>query len=411
MRTRSDLRPGFWLVFWREIGWLRRRRFLLAMVTVVPLFLTAILTAVFSAGLATRLPVGVLDLDGSDLSRTIVRAVDAAPEVAVAVRVGELAEGRHMILSGRIHGLLFLPRDLERDVLAGRRPEVVFFYDTQAMTTGSLVLRGVAAAVPGVAAGLRIALRTAEGQPADAARASLAPIPVDTHPLFNPTLNYVHFLLTALIPAVLQVLVVTTTAYTVGLDAGTRHRLRTLRRLGGGLWPAMAGKLVPYVIAYLIVLGLADIVLFGAFGLPLRGDRLVLLSGAVLFIAACQLLGALIALIIGSTARAVSIATLLMSPAFGFMGIGFPRIAMSAFAHAWGALLPGTWYLMARVDQTVRGTPLDLSWKPVLVLLAFVIGLATLVATRLVALRGRAARRPGPMMPGPAMPEPKRATP
>ena len=77
MLARSRIRPGFWLVFWREVGWLRRRPFLLGLTTIVPLAQMALLAAVFSAGLATRLPIGVLDLDGSDLSRSIVRMVDA----------------------------------------------------------------------------------------------------------------------------------------------------------------------------------------------------------------------------------------------------------------------------------------------------------------------------------------------
>jgi ABC-2 type transport system permease protein len=127
MLARRQLRPGFSLVFWREIGWLRRRPLLLAFITIVPIGLMTLLTSIFSAGLATRLPIAVLDLDSSDLSRSIIRMVDATPDTAVSVRVGELAEGRGMILSGKVHGLLMLPRNLERDVFAGRRPEVVFF--------------------------------------------------------------------------------------------------------------------------------------------------------------------------------------------------------------------------------------------------------------------------------------------
>jgi ABC-2 type transport system permease protein len=93
-------------------------------------------------------------------------------------------------------------------------------------------------------------------------------------------------------------------------------------------------------------------------------------------------------------ASAVSIATLLTAPAFGFMGIGFPRIAMSWFAYGWGAALPGTWYLMARIDQTIRGTPVALSWRPVLVLLCFVAGLASIAILLLQRIRMRAG--PGP---------------
>lgn len=390
MRPKGELRPGFWLVFWRELAWLRRRPFLLALTTIVPLSLMALLTAVFSAGLATRLPIGVLDLDGSDLSRFVIRTVDAAPDVAVATRVAELAEGRRMILSGEIKGLLYLPKNLERDVAAGRQPEVVFFYNTQTLTTGNLTVRGINNAVPAAAASLRVALRTAEGEPVEEAQADLTPIPVQIHALFNPTLNYVHFLLAALLPSVLQVVIVTSMAYSVGLDFETHHRFRILRRLGGGLWPAMAGKLLPYTILFLMVLGLADSVLFGVFELPLRGENWLLLLAGILFILACQLIGALLALFLKPVGSAISIGTLLTAPAFGYMGIGFPRLGMGAFAYGWGSLLPGTWYLMARIDQTIRGTPLDLSWKPVLILMGFVVGLAGLTAFRLEGIRAEA---------------------
>jgi ABC-2 type transport system permease protein len=103
----------------------------------------------------------------------------------------------------------------------------------------------------------------------------------------------------------------------------------------------------------------------------------------------------LLALVLKPMASAVSIGTLLTSPAFGFMGIGFPRLGMNAFAYGYGAILPGTWYLTARIDQTVRGAPLDLSWNPVLILLAFVVGLASLAALRLEMIRAHNSTKAG----------------
>ena len=392
MLSRRTVRPGFWLVFWREIGWLWRRPFLLGLTTIVRLAQMALLTAIFSAGLATRLPIAVLDLDGSDLSRTIIRTVDATPDTAVAVRAGDLAEGRGLILSGKVNGLLMLPQNLQRDVFAGRRPEVVFFYNTQTLTIGNLTARGVNAAVPNVAAGIKLSLRSEQGEPIELAQADLQPIPVQTHALFNPTLNYVYFLLTTLIPAVLQVVMVMTGAYSVGLDVETPHRLRILRALGGGLLPAMAGKILPYTVLFMLMLGFEDTVLVGMFGLPLHGHAWLLILAGLLFVTSCLLFGVLLAVFLKSTASAVSVGTLLTAPAFGYMGIGFPRLGMSTFAYDWGSLLPGTWYLIARVDQTIRGTPVDLSWKPILVLLVFVVGLAGLVAWRLEVNRATARR-------------------
>ena len=157
--------------------------------------------------------------------------------------------------------------------------------------------------------------------------------------------------------------------------------------LGGGIWPAMAGKILPYTILFMLVLGLSDTLLFVGFGLPRHGHSWLLIIAGLLFILSCQFLGALLALLLKPIASAVSIGTLLTAPAFGFMGIGFPRLGMNAFAYGYGALLPGTWYLIARIDQTVRGTPIDLSWKPLLILLAFTVGLAGLVAWRLESIR------------------------
>lgn len=393
MTPRWRVRPGFLLVFAREFHWFRRRPFLLFLTTVLPLLLMGLLAAVFNAGLATRLPIAVLDQDGTNLSRQIIRMVDATQDTSVALAVSDLAEGRQLILSGEVHGLLLLPRNLERDVLSGRRPEVVFFYNTQTMTTGNLVLRGINSAIPSVAAGIRLSLRTAQGEPVDVAQAALAPVPVQVHPLFNPTLNYAHFLLAALMPSVLQVVIITTMAYSLGLDVESRHRLRILRRLGGGLWPALAGKILPYTLIFLAVLGIADLVLFDFLDMPLRGDRWLLLLAGTLFILASQFIGLLLALFLRPMASAISIGTLLAAPAFGFMGIGFPRIGMNDFAYYYGQMIPGTWYLMARIDQTIRGTPLDLSWKPILVLLFLVVLLASVTALRLEAIRSRNQRQ------------------
>ncbi|NKQ89006.1 ABC transporter permease [Rhizobium ruizarguesonis] len=392
MMPRGRVHPGFILVFAREFHWFRRRPFLLFLTTVLPLLLMGLLAAVFSAGLATRLPIAVLDQDGTDLSRQVIRMVDASQDTSVALAVSDLAEGRQLILSGEVHGLLMLPRNLERDVLSGRRPEVVFFYNSQTMTTGNLVLRGVNAAVPTVAAGIRLSLRTAQGEPVDAAQAALAPVPVQVNPLFNPTLNYAHFLLAALMPSVLQVVIITTMAYSLGLDVESRHRLRILRRLGGGLGPALAGKILPYTLIFLAVLGIADLVLFDLLDMPLRGNRALLLMAGTLFILASQFIGVVLALLLRPMASAISIGSLLAAPAFGFMGIGFPRIGMNDFAYYYGQMIPGTWYLMARIDQTIRGTPLDLSWKPILVLLFLVVLLASVTVLRLETMRSRNRR-------------------
>ena len=161
--------------------------------TVVPLVLIALLTAVFSAGLATGCRSRVLDLDGSDLSRvdhphrSMRRPTRRSPCASAISR-----KGASMILSGQSPRAADAATQSQRDVLAGRRPEVVFFYNTQTLTTGNLV--AARRECRGAERGRRHPAVAADGAwPAGRRphRPILAPIPVQTHALFNPTLNYV----------------------------------------------------------------------------------------------------------------------------------------------------------------------------------------------------------------------------
>ena len=59
--------------------------------------------------------------------------------------------------------------------------------------------------------------------------------------------------------------------------------------------------------------------LFGVLDMPLRGNRYMLILAGILFILADQFTGVLLALLLRPMASAISIGTLLMAPAFGFM--------------------------------------------------------------------------------------------
>jgi ABC-2 type transport system permease protein len=398
--ARARARPGFLLVFRRELRRIRRRPTLAVLTTLLPLLLFGLLAAVFHAGLPTDLPVAVADLDRTETSRALVRAVDASPDVAVTERVEDLQAGRRLILEGAVVGVVLLPVNLARDLAAGRRPEVVVFHDNQHMTAGSIVGRAAGAALRAASAAAGASALAARGE-----APARDPLVVRQSALFNPSLDYVYFLLAALVPAVLQIFVCTVSAYAVGLErrAGTAG-LRVLRRLGGGsLWPALLGKLLPYTLLHLITLGIADAVLFGRLGMPFRGDvRLFVLAG-VLFVLAYQLVGALLGLLARDAVTAVSVAGLLTAPAFPYAGVSFPRLGMGAFASAWSALLPLTWYLQVRVDQALRGAPYEIGIRPVGYLAATVAALLALTALRVVSLRRPApAATPAPAPAAPA---------
>lgn len=371
----------------REFGLMLRNPALLGLVALLPVLMIALLMGLFHAGIPTGMAVAVVDLDRSDLSRSLTRMLDAAPEVEVTHQALSLSEARALIVSGAVRGAVWLPAGLERDMTRGERPEIVTFYDNQHMSAGSLVARGARGAIDTVLAGLRLSIRQGQGEAPVTALTALQPIPLQTHALFNPAFDYVHFLLAALVPTVLQVLAAAGTAYAISLDFGPGRDPRGLVRLAGGLLPAMLGKILPYTAVFLLILGLSDVVLYGWLGVPLRGSLPLMAAGAVLFVLASQLIGTLAFVATRDIGTASSIIAMITAPAFGFMGLGFPREAMGWAAQAWGALIPGTWYVQLRIDQSLRATPVEISIWPVLWLAMIALGLSALALAQLARLR------------------------
>ena len=371
----------------REFALLLRRPALWGLVVVLPVLMIALLTGIFRAGIPTGMAVAVVDLDRSDLSRSITRMLDAAPEVQVTHQALTLSEARALIVSGAVRGAVLLPAGFEREVTRGERPEIVTFYDNQHMSAGSMVARGARGAIDTALVGLRLSIRQGQGAAPAQAQPALQPIPLQTHALFNPAFDYVHFLLAALVPTILQIIAAAGTAYAISLDFGVGRDPQGLVRLAGGVLPAMLGKILPYTVLFLLILGLSDVVLYGWLDVPLRGSLPLMAAGAVLFVLASQLIGTLAFVLTRSIGTAASIVAVITAPAFGYMGLGFPREAMSPVAQAWGALIPGTWYVQLRIDQSLRATPIEISIWPLLWLALITLGLAALVLVQLARLR------------------------
>ena len=387
MSPRGSIRPGLLLVLRRELRWMRRRPAMPIMTLVFPLLVFGVLAAIFNTGLPTDLPVAVLDQDRSPLSRQIIQIIDASPDVAVAERVQDLAAGRRLILEGRVYAVVMIPSHLERDVGHGRRPAVTVFYNNEFLTIGSIVSRALGDALGTAEAGIALAARVKQGESPHAAVAEITPIPVQASPLFNPTMNYIHFLLAALIPTVLQIFICVTTAYSVSLERRSAAGLAVLSRLGGGLAPAIAGKLLPYTVAFLVTLGVADTVLFGVLGTPFGGDWRMLVLADILFILAYQMLGALFALIARDMVQALGFAGILTAPSFGYIGVSFPTMAMGTFPQVWGSLLPASWYMQVRIEQTIKGAAPAYSIGSLATLAAILAVITALTVIRLLKMR------------------------
>src|SRR5262245_28499275 len=112
----------------REVIWIWRDKVALLLVIGIPLIAFAILAATFSNAVIRDLRVDVVDQDRSKTSETFVQAISSAPGVAVAGRSADLNGAMHAVRSGEAIAAVYVPENLERDIIAGRRPQIVIFF-------------------------------------------------------------------------------------------------------------------------------------------------------------------------------------------------------------------------------------------------------------------------------------------
>lgn len=356
-----------WRLLWQDpFGW--------ALASWLPLLLMGVLCWIFSAGLARDLKIGLVDLDQSVLSRQLAYSLDASAGLKVARQFDSIAEGANALRGGDIYALVVLPDHLERDARQGTQPRVTVFNNGQFILIAKLINSALAQVVGTLNGQVGVLTAMADGKALPGALGQAVPINSQVTALYNLNASYAQFLLSAILPAVWQILVVL-----YGLNALARTDRLGLDWTTKGVWFGLWRTLLPHV---LIGWGwglLWTLLLFKGFAYPMHGSWLVLTVGLGLASAACVSMGAFFYAVIRDPARALSLAGAYTAPGFAFMGVTFPVSAMGDFAQFWRSLLPISHYVELQIGQTNYGQPLAAALPQFGALLLFLLPLLLVV--------------------------------
>ena len=302
----------------------------------------------YSLQVVQRVPVAVVDLDGSSLSRQITRYAQAAPQLDVRLVTGNPAAAREALWRGQVQGIATLPADLKRDVARGAAVVVPVEGNGAYLLLNKTALTGFMGAIGTVSGGIELRRLQAGGlSPAQAAQAR-APLSMDEVSLFNPTQGYGAYV----VPAVAWLIAQQTLLIAAAMLAGRWRERGQLGTSARGWW----GR-----IAAMALWGLAS----GAFylGWVLQGyPRGANLGGALVLLALFAPAVAALGLLLGVWLRQreysmyVLLATSL--PAAFLSGAFWPSEALPAPLRALAQLLPSTAGMQAGVQLAQIGATL-----------------------------------------------------
>jgi ABC-2 type transport system permease protein len=332
---------------------LKTDKWLLSCLTWVPIVLALTIWWIFSQGIAQNLPIAVVDLQHSTLSRQLTRDLDATESLSVIQTSADIATAKSNFVGNKIYGYMVIPKNFDRDIYLGRAPQVTVFYNSQFILVGKLINKAAQQVVGTFDAKIGTLKQLSKGNSTiQNALAKTVTIRTQITPLFNKNSNYAQFLVSGIVPALWQISIVVSSILVLAANMRIYGRKKIF--LEKPFYNLMTINI--FYLPFFLMHGLAFLLWF-YFNLdwPIFGHLLPLLFAQLITTLACIIMGNLFFLISFHPTRAMSFAAAYTAPSFAFMGVTFPATDMGNLATIWRNLLPISHYIEAQIGQVSYG--------------------------------------------------------
>ena len=376
---------AFWYSARREWDFLVQNRWDFSLMFWMPIVLIFLVWWIFSKGMAVGIPIAVIDNDHSAQSATIIRYIDATPEVAVVKSLHSAAAAQQAIETTDVMAVVEIPENFSTNLLAGETSRLLLNVNAQYGTHSGMIQKAVQTAVSTFSAGAEMQRRAAIGEDVTLTKTSYAPIQSQSVALFNTANNYQQFLAVTVVPALLHILSMVIGASTVGRELvdktlgewyqsltspkfASNHAFNrpfnhshpvTLGHEKPKLWLIIAGlngKLIWAMFAYTLWAAVALTLVMQIFPIRLASVAITYLI-FLMFMMVSFWLGVIVTVGTFSYRQGLSFTGFISAPSFAFSGVTFPFLAMSPAAQRWANALPLTHYLNLQTTQLQMGAP------------------------------------------------------
>ena len=335
-----------------------RRPMYFLLIVIMPLLCSWFLMDLIKDGSVQRVPVGIVDLDNSSLSRRISRNLNGFQQVNICQRYNNFAEARDAVQRGEIYGFFFIPDYLEEEALGGRQPVVSYYVNYAYYAPASMQYKGFKTISLLVNGGIvQTALRTV-GLSNQTIESALVPYQTHVHMISNPFVNYNYYLNSTFVPCFLSLFILLVTAFSLGLELKSGLSRQWLKTSGGSMFLALVGKLVPQTVLFTVVGWFVQCMMYRCFDFPLNCNPWNMLIAMFLLVVANQSFAVLMFCFVPNFRYGTMLCTLLGMVSFSFSGFSLPQESMYPWVTALGYVMPIKYYFLIMVDQALNGIDL-----------------------------------------------------
>ena len=361
-----------WQISLREVKIVLHNPIYIFCMVVFPLLSMIFFTSLMDDGLPQDMPVGVVDLDNTSTSRSLIRRLDGFQSSKVVARYPSVAEARRAIQENEIYAFLYIPKGTTDDLLSSRQPKISYYYNLASIMSGSLLMKDLKTISNLGSAAVGQASMRARGYTQDQIMTFLQPIRIDLHQIGNPYTNYNSYLSTVFVPGIMMLFIFLITAYSLGMELKFGKGPKWLAMADNRMVIALIGKFLPQTIIWLALIFGYEFYVFVILGFPHHSTYMLVVL-VLLEVFAAQGFGIFAFGLMPSLRMSMSVCSLWAVLSLSMAGSAFPVMGMDGALQSLSWLFPLRHYYMVYQICVFNGFPLLEAWFHFVAMLGFML--------------------------------------
>lgn len=342
----------------RSVIQMVRRPVMWCAMFLLPMLMFLFFPTIMDDGLPTRIPAAIVDKDGTQLSREITQTLGGMQMIKLTESLNSYTEARHAVQEGRIYGFFMIPENFEADLLAGRKPAITFYTNMTYYVPGSLLYKTFKATAIYTKAGVAVNVVENVGvNPSDFA-GLMQPVNIQARGIGNPKLNYGIYLCNSFLPAVLQLMIMLVTVFSLGQEIKYYTSPHLLRMADGSIIRALVGKILPQTVVWWVMVIFMTAWLYRFNHYPMNGSWFWMIVNELLFVLAAQGFAVTVFGLLPNLRLSLSVCALLGIITFSIAAFSFPEQSMYKGLAIFSYLMPVRYNFLIYGNIALNGLPL-----------------------------------------------------
>lgn len=298
----------------------------------------------------SKVPVAVVDLDNTAMSRDLIRMASAAQQIEVKSIYAEMNEAEAAMAREEIFGFMVIPENMEKDIRAKRPVSVnIFTHGAYVMLHGAIgtafstcaLTVGATNKVKQIALGKKV--------PSAKAIAMRDPIPISIQTMFNSSGSYSNYV----VPSVLVVILQQSLIIGICVLGGSRAHRRFRKKMRDSAVENETaeyryfGRALAYFLHYCSFILFYHCIIYNLFDFPRRGELLPMVVFSIVFLASVINLGMVVSQVFLRRESSMQLFLYLSIPILFLANFSWPSYLMPRWMVSISYILPSTFAVPA----------------------------------------------------------------